>query len=37
VRDDGAGSVEVSIPIPRVLGLPRLGHAEGTAHFRLQR
>jgi hypothetical protein len=37
VRDEGSGSVEVSIPIPRVLGFPRLGDASATAHFRPQR
>jgi pilus assembly protein CpaE len=37
VRDRGDGRVEVAVPIPRVLGLPRLGHATATAHFRPQR
>jgi hypothetical protein len=37
VREPGAGTVEVTVPIPRVLGLPLLGHTTGTAHFRPQR
>jgi hypothetical protein len=37
VRDGGDGTLEVSLPIPPVLGLPRLGHASASAHFRTQR
>ncbi len=37
VRDRGDGTVEVSLPIPPVLGLPMLGHASASAHFRPQR
>jgi len=34
-RDDG--TVEVTVRIPPVLGLPVLGHTTATAHFRPQR
>jgi hypothetical protein len=37
VRDSGDGRVEVTVRIPRVLGLPRMGHVSATAHFRPQR
>ena len=37
VRDHGDGRVEVTVRIPPVLGLPRLGHASASAHFRPQR
>jgi hypothetical protein len=37
VRDRGDGTVEVRLQIPRVLGLPVLGHTSATAHFRPQR
>src|SRR5215207_1127899 len=37
VRDRGDGRVEVTVRIPRVLGLPRMGHLSATAHFRPQR
>jgi hypothetical protein len=37
VRDRGEGTVEVTVRIPPVLGLPVLGHASATAHFRPQR
>lgn len=37
VRERGEGTVEVTIGIPRVLGLPAFGHTTGTAHFRPQR
>jgi hypothetical protein len=37
VRDHRDGRVEVTIRIPRVLGLPLLGHASASAHFRPQR
>jgi hypothetical protein len=37
VRDRGDGHVEVTVGIPRVLGLPPLGRASSTAHFRPQR
>jgi hypothetical protein len=37
VRDRGSGTVEVTLRIPPVLGLPVLGHATATAHFRPQR
>src|SRR5262245_15719735 len=37
LHDEGGGSVEVTLPIPRVLGLPTLGDASATAHFRPQR
>jgi hypothetical protein len=37
VRDRGEGTVEVTVRIPPVLGLPVLGHASTTAHFRPQR
>ncbi|HTE60092.1 MAG TPA: hypothetical protein VK631_07045 [Solirubrobacteraceae bacterium] len=37
VRERGEGTVEVSVRIPPVLGLPLLGHASATAHFRPQR
>ncbi len=36
VRDRGSGTVEVTLRIPPVLGLPVLGHASATAHFRPQ-
>jgi len=37
VHDAGEGTVEVTVPIPPVLGLPVLGHTSATAHFRPQR
>jgi hypothetical protein len=37
VRDRGSGTVEVTLRIPPVLGLPVLGHTTATAHFRPQR
>jgi hypothetical protein len=37
VRDRGSGTIEVTLAIPRVLGLPVLGHTTATAHFRPQR
>jgi Flp pilus assembly protein TadG len=37
IRDRGDGTVAVTVPLPRVLGLPPLGHASATAHFRPQR
>jgi hypothetical protein len=37
VRDRGDGRIEVTVRIPPVLGLPRLGHASASAHFRPQR
>jgi hypothetical protein len=37
VRDRGDGTVEVTVQIPPVLGLPVLGHMSATAHFRPQR
>ena len=36
VRDRGSGTVEVTLRVPPVLGLPLLGHATATAHFRPQ-
>lgn len=37
VREPDAGTVEVTVRVPPVLGLPVLGHTTGTAHFRPQR
>lgn len=37
VRDRGGGTVEVTLRIPPVPGLPVLGHTSATAHFRPQR
>jgi hypothetical protein len=37
VDESGDGTVEVTVRIPPVLGLPVLGHTTGTAHFRPQR
>jgi hypothetical protein len=37
VRDRGSGTIEVTLRIPPVLGLPVLGHTTATAHFRPQR
>jgi hypothetical protein len=37
VRDRGGGDVRVVVRIPRVLGLPSLGHVAGEASFRVQR
>jgi hypothetical protein len=37
VRDRGSGTIEVKLRIPRVLGLPVLGHTTATAHFQPQR
>jgi hypothetical protein len=37
VRHRGAGTVEVTLRIPPVLGLPVLGHTSATAHFGPQR
>ena len=36
VRDRGSGTVEVTLRVPPVLGLPVLGHTTATAHFRPQ-
>jgi hypothetical protein len=36
VRDRGSGTVEVTLRVPPVLGLPPLGHATATAHFHPQ-
>ena len=36
VHDRGGGSVEVTVRIPPVLGLPTPGHASARAHFRPQ-
>jgi hypothetical protein len=36
VRDRGSGTVEVTLRIPPVLGLPVLGHTTATAHFQPQ-
>ncbi len=33
VHDRGSGTVEVTLRIPRVLGLPLLGQTTATAHF----
>jgi len=37
VRDRDEGTVEVTVRIPPVLGLPVLGDTTATAHFRPQR
>jgi pilus assembly protein CpaE len=37
VSERGEGTVEVTVRIPPVLGLPVLGHTTRTAHFRPQR
>ena len=37
VSDREDGTVEVTVRIPPVLGLPVLGHTTATAHFRPQR
>lgn len=37
VRGRGAGTFEVVVRVPRVLGLPVLGHVSGRAAFRPQR
>ena len=37
VRDEGDGTVEVAVRVPSVFGLPPLGRATATAHFRPQR
>src|SRR5215207_2021992 len=37
VRDEGDGTVAVTVRVPPVLGLPVLGHTSATAHFRPQR
>jgi len=37
VREHGEGTVEVTVRIPPVLGLPVLGHTSATAHFHPQR
>ncbi len=37
VRDRGSGTIEVTLRIPPVLGLPVLGQTTATAHFRPQR
>jgi pilus assembly protein CpaE len=36
VHDEGGGTIAVTLPVPRVLGLPVLGHVSATAHFRPQ-
>jgi Flp pilus assembly protein TadG len=36
LHDRGAGTVEVTLRIPPVLGLPVPGHTTATAHFRPQ-
>jgi hypothetical protein len=37
VHDRGGGTVQVTVRIPPVLGLPVLGHTTATAHFQPQR
>ena len=37
VRDRGGGTVEVTLRVPPVLGLPALGRTSARAHFRPQR
>jgi hypothetical protein len=37
IRDRGDGTVVVTIGVPPVPGLPPLGHATASAHFRPQR
>jgi hypothetical protein len=37
VHERGEGTVEVTVRIPPVLGLPVLGHTTASAHFRPQR
>ena len=37
VRDRGDGTIEVTLRIPPVLGLPVPGHTSATAHFAPQR
>jgi hypothetical protein len=37
VRDGGPGTIEITLRIPPVLGLPVLGETTATAHFRPQR
>ena len=37
VHDRGAGTVDVTLRIPPVLGLRLLGHTTASAHFRPQR
>jgi hypothetical protein len=37
VRDRGGGTVEVTLRIPPVPGLPVLGHTTATSHFQPQR
>src|SRR5215218_4223583 len=37
VREPAPGTVEVTLRIPPVLGLPVLGHTTAVAHFRPQR
>ena len=37
VREPDPGTVEVTLRIPPVLGLPVLGHTSAVAHFRPQR
>lgn len=36
VRERRSGTVEITLRIPPVLGLPVLGHTTATAHFRPQ-
>jgi hypothetical protein len=36
VRPEGAGAVRVAIRIPRLPGVPDLGHARATGHFEPQ-
>jgi hypothetical protein len=37
VQRRGDGTVEVTLRIPQVPGLPVLGHTSATAHFQPQR
>jgi hypothetical protein len=36
VRDRGSGTIEVTLRVPPVLGMPLLGHTTATSHFRPQ-
>jgi hypothetical protein len=36
VRSEGPGTVRVSVRIPRLPGIPDLGHARATGHFEPQ-
>ena len=37
VHDRGGGTVDVTLRVPPVLGLPVMGHASARAHFQPQR